>query len=179
MHPRQRLARRTRAAPAVRGRQGQASGSATGIDGGSRGRAWLAASGATILEMDRDDPFCDRVASRFPKLAPIRLAEHRTDQSGDTLPHVFMADVARWYLERQRAGDVATVHTFAAWLDNRVSRCLALHPRADYRVVRGESPLVPQSRWSRETGDPWTGPSGRPAGHVGLATALAAGPVNR
>ena len=42
--------------------------------------------------------FCDRLAERHADLASL-LAEHRRDND-ETLPHLFMADVERWFEER-------------------------------------------------------------------------------
>jgi|SRR5215831_3578317 len=42
--------------------------------------------------------FVELMTQRFPPLKSI-LAEHLEDNFGETLPHVFMADVARWAIE--------------------------------------------------------------------------------
>ena len=56
-----------------------------------------------------------RLVADFPALTPI-LAAHRADQDGQTLPYLFMADVARWS-ERTLAADPETVGNVVDWLE--------------------------------------------------------------
>ena len=51
-----------------------------------------------------------RLVAAFPALSPL-LAEHRAEQNGETLPYLFLADVARWAqqtlpADRRAVGDV-------------------------------------------------------------------------
>jgi hypothetical protein len=55
------------------------------------------------------------------------LAEHREDMGGETLAHLFMGDVVRWYMERYLAGDSKRAKGLADWLD-------AVYPTADAYV---------------------------------------------
>ena len=70
--------------------------------------------------------FCEAMAAQFPEVARV-LAEHREENEGETLPHVFMGDVVRWYMERYLAGDSHSAKGLADWLD-------AVYPTADEHV---------------------------------------------
>jgi hypothetical protein len=70
--------------------------------------------------------FCEALAALFPALASV-LAEHREEHRGETLAHLFMGDVARWYVERYLAGDSKAAKGLADWLD-------AEYPTADEYV---------------------------------------------
>jgi hypothetical protein len=66
--------------------------------------------------MTPSEQLVDRLVADFPSLAPL-LADHRADQNGETLPYLFMADVARWAQQ-----DVAThpeaVGDVVDWLEH-------------------------------------------------------------
>jgi hypothetical protein len=68
--------------------------------------------------MNRDEgiSFCRRLVASIPGLSPI-LAEHRSDNFGEILPHPFMGDVSRWYLARIRQGDLVGAGELATYLD--------------------------------------------------------------
>jgi hypothetical protein len=70
--------------------------------------------------------FCEAMAAQFPALAPV-LAEHREEHGGETLAHMFMGDVTRWYIERYLAGDSKSARGLADWLE-------AEYPTADEYV---------------------------------------------
>jgi hypothetical protein len=70
--------------------------------------------------------FCDALVTEFPELEP-NLAEHREDMEGETLPHVFMADVTRWFMERYRAGESRSAKALTDWFDSQ-------YPTADADV---------------------------------------------
>ena len=44
------------------------------------------------------DAFSKHLAYQIPPFGPL-LDEHLTDNYGEILPHVFMGDVARWFLQ--------------------------------------------------------------------------------
>lgn len=69
------------------------------------------------MALDPAVAFCDSLAERFPDLRPL-LAKHREDHDG-TLPHVFMGDVSRWFIDEYRTGHRETIEAMAAWLDDR------------------------------------------------------------
>ena len=66
---------------------------------------------------------CDRVAARFPELA-LLLEVHRADND-ETLAHIFMDDVARWYVAKHQAGKGGAVKELANWLDTEYPRMAA------------------------------------------------------
>ncbi len=70
--------------------------------------------------------FCEAMVAQFPDLAPV-LAEHREDMGGETLPHLFMGDVVRWYMKRYLTGDRQRAKELADWLD-------AVYPTADPHI---------------------------------------------
>jgi hypothetical protein len=67
-------------------------------------------------ESDVSSELCNRIVIVFPVLEPI-LVEHRRDH-GQTLAHLFMADVARWYVEQIRRGAPERAAALSAWLDD-------------------------------------------------------------
>ena len=64
---------------------------------------------------ESDAAFCDRLAELHSELAAL-LAEHRQDND-ETLPHLFMADVARWFEAKYRAGEREPALALARWLE--------------------------------------------------------------
>ena len=71
---------------------------------------------AQWMSRDEGTTFCQRLVESIPALTPI-LAEHRSDNFGEILPHAFMSDVSRWYLARVRQRDFADAGEFATYLD--------------------------------------------------------------
>ncbi len=45
--------------------------------------------------MNPSQQLVTRLVADFPTLAPL-LTQHQADQNGETLPYLFLADVARW-----------------------------------------------------------------------------------
>jgi hypothetical protein len=72
-------------------------------------------TGFELLVYESDAAFCDRLAELHPELASL-LADHRHDND-ETLAHVFMADVERWFEEKYRAGEQEPALALAGWLD--------------------------------------------------------------
>jgi hypothetical protein len=68
------------------------------------------------METVRDIAFCDRLAERFPEVG-VLLAEHRREY-GETLPHVFMADVARWFVDQSLSTRTGRAKALAGWFDD-------------------------------------------------------------
>ena len=65
--------------------------------------------------MRHSEDLARRLAVEFPRLDPI-MAEHLTDQEGELLPYLFMADVARWAQATYRSDPVA-VGALVDWLE--------------------------------------------------------------
>ena len=61
-----------------------------------------------------------RLVAEFPELDPV-MAEHLSDQEGELLPYLFLADVARW-AQRTYADDQATVGRMVDWLESEFTR---------------------------------------------------------
>jgi hypothetical protein len=83
--------------------------------------------------------FCEAMAAQFPVLDGA-LAEHRADDFGVVLAHLFMSDVARWQMDRYRAGDFPAAHALADWLDT-------MYPTADECSWRGCPPPPIPKAW--------------------------------
>lgn len=71
--------------------------------------------GFDMLVYESDAAFCDRLAELHPELAAL-LAEHIEDND-ETLPHLFMSDVARWFEAKYRTGEREPALALAGWLD--------------------------------------------------------------
>lgn len=56
-----------------------------------------------------------RLVADFPTLVTL-LADHRADQNGETLPYLFMADVARW-AQQTLPSDPRAVGEVVDWLE--------------------------------------------------------------
>ena len=57
----------------------------------------------------------ERLVADFPSLATL-LADHRVDQNGETLPYLFMADVARW-AQQDLAAHPDAIGDVVDWLE--------------------------------------------------------------
>ena len=66
--------------------------------------------------MTAESDFTDRLVSTAPELAPL-LEEHLSDQEGELLAYVFMADVSGWLFAMSSA-DPARTSEVLAWLES-------------------------------------------------------------
>lgn len=68
------------------------------------------------MNHDEGVAFCHHLVESISALRPV-LAEHRSDNDGEVLSHLFMGDVSRWYLARYRGRDVGAVAELSKFLD--------------------------------------------------------------
>jgi hypothetical protein len=52
------------------------------------------------------DAFSQHLADQIPPFRPL-LDEHLADNDGEVLPHVFMGDVARWFLQEATTSEAS------------------------------------------------------------------------
>lgn len=73
--------------------------------------------------MTASEDLVRRVVTAFPALEPV-MAEHLTDQEGELLPYLFMADVARW-AQANYPSDPRQVGDVVDWLEREFVRAAA------------------------------------------------------
>ena len=64
-----------------------------------------------------------RLVDAFPALSPL-MVEHRSDQGGELLPYLFLADVARW-AQSSFPSDPYSVGEVVDWLEHEFAHAEA------------------------------------------------------